>query len=174
MKNVTMWMVAVALGLTACGADNPDDDGFRDAEQLVEEAAQTQQELQDAVTQCQEDFEGCVNGGGDFVDCADDLHLCLTELPDVDVPDIPDIPIPDPPDIPDIPDLPDLGDGFGADCLDGLRQCLDGGGDPATCADEANVCFEDGLADVCDQAHQACLDAGAPVHLCDSITANCV
>ena len=163
---VSMGLGLVLVGCAAGEGPRSGDDVYRDVEQQLADAADAQADLLD----CHDAFVECIDGGaGDIDGCTDELEACIGgELPEVpDVPDLPDVP-----DIPDLPDLPDLED-FGVDCLDGLWDCLDGGGDPGDCEAEAEACVDDEVDAACSEAYDWCVDAGAPPFVCDAIQGEC-
>lgn len=172
------------LSLGCDGKSETDDSRWREVADDTEALADASDAVQMGMDVCSDAYETCVATPGI---CQAALEGCLgdvlDDLPGIDPEDLPDIPdVPDLPDLPDLPDIPDLpepgdwpgggGDVPGGDCVDGLSDCL-AGGDPLTCATEVEACVDEELSSFCEEQHAACVDAGAPEDICDSILASC-
>jgi len=169
-------MIAAASLLGGCDATSEGDDGeLRQVEQQIQAASEAETFLIEGLEDCESDYGACILDNLDDPSACDEiLDGCIGDVPGLeDLPDTPDLP--DSPDLPDLPDLPEISvDGFGDACVDELWTCIDGGGDPIGCSDDAQLCITDALGGVCDEAYDACIDAGAGAAACDAIVASCV
>jgi hypothetical protein len=89
---------------------------------------------------CMAKMRDCVQAGEkDLLTCASDARACMSEsVPDDTIPTNPGI---------DIPTIPDGGITLpGSECRQALRDCLDAGTDPATCASDARKCVREAAA----------------------------
>jgi len=88
---------------------------------------------------CIQTLRKCIGDGKkDPMECASDARTCM--LPEI--PALPDGGISiNRPTLGDLPTMP------GSECRQSLRECLQAGTDPATCADEARACVRKALTD---------------------------
>lgn len=155
-------MAAVAMGLFAgCDAERDDDGELRQIEQQLEDVAEAQANITGDIEACANDYATCLEETlGDLDACSPAFDECFADLPGAVEPEVPEI--------------PEIPEDFGGACVDDLWTCIDGGGDPITCAAEAEGCIEGEVTGICDAAYDACIAAGAGASTCDIITASCV
>ena len=103
--------------------------------------------------ECMTSLADCVAGGGDIMDCADQARDCAeSALPTAALPDVTDLGSDDMPslfgdDLPLVGELPDPLETIagGADCAQGLAECMASGDPTSACAEAARSCLENPL-----------------------------
>ncbi len=167
-------IAAVSL-LGGCDAEDEGDDAkLREVEQQLEEASEAEAMLIEGLEECESDYGACIlDNLEDPSACDEVLDACIGDVPGLeDTPELPELP--ELPDIPDVPEIPEVSvDGFGDVCVDDLWTCIESGGDPIGCSDDAQACISGELGGVCDAAYDACIEAGAGAIACEAIVSSC-
>ncbi len=141
----------LAFGCSVGASDDHDRDAERKADELVDHVDAVEGELDDCLAAL-DDCLGSAADADDFAACGDDAATCLGDV--------------DPPAPPDPPELPD---DIGLACADDLTGCVETDPTDPTCFDAFDDCLSGELEGLCESAHDACVDAGAPAAICDTI-----
>lgn len=194
MKRIHGAMFASFVLTAGCYTGAQGGPDFRTISNHLGELHLQQVAVQSAVQSCQDGFEECIDVS-DAKTCKDEFQECLdgeeedgtgstggeepgetgapSEPEDTSGTDTGDAADTDLPDNDADDDQVPVDAGDFEVCVDGVTDCVAGGGEPQQCVDAALACIQETFSKLCEEAEQDCLDAGAPAEICEGLSDKC-